>query len=99
MASRFECEIRAVPRVRVGQPVDVQFRRSQRGPKSVYVLDWQTPLEGLRGDAFRVVHDGDEVPYHGPMLKRGDPGASSYRALAPGAALEAEIDLALAYDF
>jgi hypothetical protein len=77
----------------------VHFRLSQRGPETVYVLDWRTPLEGLRGDDFQVVRDGNEVPYRGPMFKRGEPSARSYRAVAPGAPLEAEVDLALAYDF
>jgi hypothetical protein len=94
-----ECQIRAAPRIGAGRPVTVHFRLAQRAPETVYVLDWRTPLEGLRGDDFEIVRHGTHVRYRGPMLKRGNPGARSYRLLAPGAPLEAEIDLALAYDF
>jgi hypothetical protein len=93
------CQIRAAPRIKLGQPVTVQFRLEQRSAKAVYVLNWRTPLEGLRGDDFLVVRDGIEVPYEGPTFKRGDPTARNYLTMEPGKSLEAEVDLALAYDF
>ena len=93
-----ECEIRAEPRLKAGQPVMVHFRLLQRSARAVYVLSWRTPLEGLRGDDFHVTREGIEIPYRGPMVKRGNPGAKSYLTLAPGTPLEAEVDLGLAYD-
>ena len=93
-----ECQIRAEPRLKAGQPVMVHFRLLQRSPRAVYVLSWRTPLEGLRGDDFHVTREGIEIPYRGPMVKRGNPGPKSYMTLAPGTPLEAEVDLGLAYD-
>lgn len=93
-----ECAIRAEPRGKAGQPVMVHFRLLQRSARAVYVLGWRTPLEGLRGDDFHVTREGVEIPYRGPMVKRGNPSARSYLTLAPGTPLEAEVDLTLAYD-
>ncbi|WP_394828375.1 protease [Pendulispora albinea] len=95
----FECQIRVDPRIKLGQPATVHFRLSLRSPQAVYVLNWRTPLEGLRGDDFLVTRDGVEVPYRGPMMKRGNPGAESYLALTPSKPLEADVNLGLAYDF
>jgi hypothetical protein len=39
---------------------------------------------------------GTEVPYQGPMLKRGDPDASDYVTVAPGAFVEETIEAQLA---
>jgi peptidyl-Lys metalloendopeptidase len=93
-----ECQIRAEPRLKAGQPVIVHFRLVQRSAHAVYVLAWRTPLEGLRGDDFHVTREGVEIPYRGPLVKRGNPGAKSYLTLAPGTPLDAEVDLGLAYD-
>ena len=95
----FTCELTAAPSYPVGTPVKLHFRLTQRGTQTVYVLNWRTPLEGLRGDDFAVVRDGQEVPYRGPMMKRGNPGAESYLALEAGKALEADVDISRVYDF
>jgi hypothetical protein len=77
----------------------VRFTLRNRSARPVSVLTWQTPLEGLLGDVFRVRKDGGEpLPYRGPMVKRGDPDADDYVRLAPGAEATEEVDVALAYD-
>jgi peptidyl-Lys metalloendopeptidase len=95
----FECTIAAPGQAPAGGPVPVTFTLRQRSPSTVHVLTWRTPLEGLRGNDFRVEREGTEVPYKGPMVKRGNPNAKSYVALEPGKDAKAEVDLALAYDF
>jgi hypothetical protein len=77
----------------------VHFRLALRSGPPVYVLNWRTPLEGLRGDDFRVVRDGVDIPYAGPMFKRGNPAAKNYLTLDPSKPLEADVELSLAYDF
>ncbi|WP_394850737.1 protease [Pendulispora brunnea] len=94
-----ECSIRIEPKIKLGQSAKVHFRLAQRAAQTVYVLNWRTPLEGLRGDDFSVVRDGTEIPYRGPMMKRGNPSAESYLALEASKPLEADVNLALAYDF
>jgi hypothetical protein len=93
-----QCALSAPAQVAAGQPVEVLFRLSNPSARPLFVLKWQTPLEGLRGNLFTVTRDGAEVPYQGPMLKRGDPSAQDYAQLAPGASVEARVNLGLTYD-
>jgi len=86
MGTSLECAMSVSPRVRVGEPVELTFRLRNPGAQPVYVLDWHTPLEGLLSNCLKVTRGGVEIPYQGPMFKRGEPDADSYVALAPGAA-------------
>ncbi len=92
------CSLSAPGRVYPGEPLMLRFRLTNRTARTLYVLDWHTPLEGVLANMLRVRHEGQERLYQGPMLKRGEPQAEDYRALAPGASVEEEIDVALAYD-
>jgi len=92
------CSLSVPAQVRSGEPLMLRFRLTNRTPRTLYVLDWHTPLEGVLANMLRVRHEGQERLYQGPMLKRGDPQADDYRAIAPGASVEEEIDVALAYD-
>jgi peptidyl-Lys metalloendopeptidase len=95
----FECQLRMEPRVVRGKPAVLHFKLTQRSSGPLYVLKWRTPLEGLRGDDYLVSRDGTEIPYVGPMFKRGDPPAKDYLEMQPGVPLEAEVELSNAYDF
>lgn len=79
-------------------PVMVRFVLRNDGPRTLYVLRWYTPLEGVRGKIFTVTRDGVAIPYRGPMVKRGQPQAGNYAAIAPGDSVANEVDLARAYD-
>lgn len=98
-AAKLECAMSVAPTVKAGAPVELQFRLSNRGAGPVYVLTWQTPLEGRPLGAYlQVTRDGAEVSYQGPMAKRADPSASSYVTIAPGASVDGKVDVALSYD-
>lgn len=92
------CTLSVPAQVRGGEPMMLRFQLTNRTGQTLYVLDWHTPLEGLLAHMLRVRHEGQELPYRGPLVKRGDPGEDDYRALPAGASVEAEIDVALAYD-
>ena len=96
---KLECVLGVDPQVRAGEPVMVRFRLTNRSKQRLFVLNWHTPLEGLLSGYLRVTRDGAEVPYQGPKVKRGDPEADEYVALAPGASADAEVEASLAYDF
>jgi hypothetical protein len=81
-----------------GKPVELLFRLTNRTERPLYVLKWHTPLEGFRADFLIVTRDGAGVPYKGPMMKRGAPAKDDYATLAPGASVEARIDVSQAYD-
>lgn len=84
--------------VPAGQPVTVGFELENRSPVPLWVLTWNTPLEGMWNDIFRVERDGAEIRYEGPMVKRGSPSRSDYVLVAPGKSVSAEVDLARGYD-
>ncbi|WP_199729041.1 protease [Corallococcus sp. CA053C] len=94
-----ECALSAPAKARVGEPVEVLFRLTNRSAQAVYILPWQSPLEGLMGPAFDITRDGEEVSYQGPMVKRRAPSESSYVTIAPGATAENRVEVTQAYDF
>jgi hypothetical protein len=81
-----------------GQPVTVRFSLENVSTRQLWVLKWYTPLEGFWGDMLVVTRDGVEVPYRGPLAKRGDPVREDYVRIDAGQAAAAEVDLAAAYD-
>jgi hypothetical protein len=100
MGTSLECALStSAPQVRQGEPVEVVFRLRNPTAQPLYVLNWHTPLEGLLSNCLKVTRAGAEIPYQGPMFKRGDPDAESYVTLAPGASVEEKIEASLAYDF
>lgn len=94
-----ECRLSLPKTVALGQPVPLDFALSNPGRKLLWVLAWNTPLEGLRNRFLRVTGPAGEIGYRGPMFKRGEPTAEHYRRVPAGGAIHGEIDLALAYAF
>lgn len=82
-----------------GSPVTIGFTLENRSSEPLWVLKWSTPLEGIWGAIFEVTRDGKEIPYQGPLSKRGDPSREDYVRIAPGESASAELDLAQAWDF
>jgi peptidyl-Lys metalloendopeptidase len=99
MSESLNCSMGVRERLAVGEPVELLFRLSNSTSQPLYVLTWHTPLEGLLNRCLRVTRDGAELAYRGEMMKRGAPVASSYVTLAPGASVEAKVELSQAYDF
>jgi len=94
-----QCALSVAPRLKVGEPVNVTFRLTNPTAQPLYVLNWHTPLEGLLSNCLEITRAGTELPYQGPMFKRGDPDAEEYVTIAPGASVENTIEAQLAYDF
>jgi hypothetical protein len=80
-----------------GGPIVVTFRLSNAGDRDVWVLNWYTPLEGIKGRIFDVTCSGESVAYEGRLMKRGDPTAEDYIRVAAGDSAVADVDLAQAY--
>jgi hypothetical protein len=98
VAQSLECMVSVPPRLKVGEPVPLLFKLTNRSAQPVFALKWHTPLEGLLSNVVEVTRDGAPIPYEGPMVKRGAPAADDYAAIASGASVEAEIDVSLAYN-
>lgn len=82
-----------------GGPIIVKFLLKNNSEDPLYLLKWYTPLEGIAGEIFDVIRDGQKVPYIGILAKRGDPTPESYVLLNPGEEITSEVNIAEAYDF
>lgn len=80
-----------------GESVRIGFTLQNTSDENLWVLKWYTPLEGIKGKIFQVTCDGNEIPYEGRMVKRGDPTKDDYIFLAPKDSVFAEVDLSEAY--
>ncbi|HZY79761.1 MAG TPA: M35 family metallopeptidase [Cyclobacteriaceae bacterium] len=78
--------------------VDVIFEISNTGNVDVYVLKWNTPLEGLRSDCLEVIHNRKFVPYDGILVKRGLPTQENYVEVKVGQTVSVKVDVAEGYD-
>lgn len=94
----FECKLEVEPSFVIGESVNVLFKLSHSADRSLYILSWYTPLEGLAGEIFRVTREGEQIPYQGILAKRGEPTGEDYRAMDPGETLWAVVDLSTGYD-
>ncbi|WP_156040535.1 protease [Chondromyces apiculatus] len=96
---KLQCSMTVPATARAGQPLELQFKLQNTSTEPLHVLNWNTPLESRPMNGYlEITRDGAEVPYQGPMAKRGDPSASAYVTIAPGAAAEGKLDVALVYD-
>lgn len=92
------CTLQSPAKAVAGKPVSVSFELTNVTNQTLYVLTWNTPLEGrLLNDTFEVTRDGVELPYLGPMVKRAPPTADSYVAIAPKASVTKEVEISNAY--
>jgi peptidyl-Lys metalloendopeptidase len=80
-------------------PIIINFTLENLSNQNLWVLSWYTPMEGLKGKIFRVICDGTELPYEGPMVKRGQPKKDDYIQIEPGRSVSAEVDLSNGYKF
>jgi hypothetical protein len=96
-----ECQIQPRPPLNAGGPVQIRFALTNPTDETVWVLTWNTPLEKpAMGTVFTLTGPGgEEIPYQGPMAKRGMPVREQYVEIAPGGTAEAVVDLAQVYEF
>jgi hypothetical protein len=99
-AEQLLCKLSAAEEYRTDEPIMVRFTLTNQSDKNSYILEWNTPLEGIRGNIFIVRRaDGSELTYFGIMVSRTRPSADQYRRIKPGESVSAEVDLSTVYDF
>jgi peptidyl-Lys metalloendopeptidase len=76
----------------------VLWQLTNHGDESVYVLRWETPLDGLSRSIFEVSYQGRPVRYMEKIVHWGHPDADDFVKIAPGQTLSAEVNLAAAYE-
>lgn len=79
--------------------VNVTVTMTNVADHAVRVLRYQTPIDGIKEDLFRVSREGLPVEYLGRHYKWAAPQASDFLTLGSGQAVTATVDLATAYDF
>jgi hypothetical protein len=82
-----------------GRSIIITFRLDNTSNRDLRVLKWYTPLEGQQGKIFRVVCDGKELLYEGPMVKRGNPGKDDYVHIRSNNSVSSQVDLSETYTF
>ena len=91
-----ELEEKEIP---AGEPVNIIFSLKNQTDRPLYAFKWYTPLEGLRGDIFRVEkEDGSEILYRGLIVRRPRPRAADYMEVKPGETVTAVVDISHAYN-
>ncbi|WP_163995046.1 M35 family metallo-endopeptidase [Pyxidicoccus caerfyrddinensis] len=66
--------------------------------RAVRLLKWNTPVDGLKEDLFKVTANGISAEYNGRHYKWAAPQATDYLNLAPGESVSSKVDLASVYD-
>lgn len=85
-------------RLEAQAPSRLRFELANSSESALWVLKWNTPLEGWKGTVLEVTRDGKEVPYEGRLFKRGDPRREDYVEIPAGGKVDATVDLAEVYD-
>lgn len=93
-----DCTLEMDESYAAGKPVHLKFELHNPTDRTLYLLTWYTPLEGIAGEIFQVTRDGQALPYRGMLAKRGDPSRDEYVAIDPGETASAEVDLGIGYD-
>jgi hypothetical protein len=83
---------------RQGNAVTLKYTVTNHEARPVAVLKWNTPLDGLTGDPFVVLHDGAERRFSGIMALRADPTPSDWVPIPPNGSVNGTVNLASAYD-
>ena len=92
-----QCRMRVPSQVAAGQAIPLTFELVSRSYKTLYILPWNTPLEGWFGSYLRVKGTNGEVPYRGPQAKRAAPEHGDYVRIRAGKSVSATVDLAQVY--
>jgi peptidyl-Lys metalloendopeptidase len=76
--------------------VRITYRNDSQA--DLYLVRWQTALQGVEGNLFDVQLDGKPVQYTGRLYKRALPRAEDYVRIPAGGAVAADVELSSVYD-
>jgi peptidyl-Lys metalloendopeptidase len=76
--------------------VRITYRNDSQA--DLYLVRWQTALQGIEGNLFDVQLDGKPVDYTGRLYKRALPRAEDYVRIPAGGAVAADVELSSVYD-
>jgi len=93
-----ECRMEEAHPQLAGGPVAIRFQLTNRSEHPVWLLRWNTPWEGWRGTLFALSYGGQDLPYRGPLVKRGEPAAQEYIKLRPQESMITGLDFSQVHD-
>lgn len=79
------------------ETVVVRVTITNPSDRSMRILRWFTPRDGVERSLFTVRRDGVPVAYEGRMVKRAAPTSADYVELPPGESLAADVALSPLY--
>jgi peptidyl-Lys metalloendopeptidase len=84
----------------IGPSEDAVVRITYRNDSAadLYLVRWQTALQGVEENLFDVRLDGQPVAYTGRLYKRATPTASDYIRIPAGGSVSADVELTSVYD-
>lgn len=91
-ANPVRVSVQALGQDRVEVLVTNTSRKTLRIPK------WQLPSAAADSNLFRISHDGEEVRFHGRMIKRTTPTVADFAVLRPGQTHRSVVELGRLYD-
>ena len=80
------------------QDVMVNVTFTNVGQTPLQLVRWYVPDGDLDGDLFVLSRDGQDVPYVGPLVKRGSLTNQDLMTLQPGESVQRTVELAAVYD-
>lgn len=79
--------------------VIVDFEIKNNTGKDLFVLIWNTPLEGLVSDSVKIIGKRNKkIEYDGIMIKRGEPTFEDFILIRNGESKKQKVNLSEAYD-
>lgn len=75
----------------------LKYTISNTSDKSITILKWNTPIEGINANIFNILSDDIPVLYTGKLIKRGNPRPEDYVTIKPNEVISGEVNLEDAY--
>lgn len=93
------CDMEVPAVVPLGEKIELVFTLHHRGSRTLWILPWQTPIEGLVASPFTILLGEKPITFTGRMVKRASPRLGEYVEVPPHTTRSYTVDLASAYAF
>ncbi len=96
-ASQLSCTLTPVGEASTDKML-INFELTNSTDDTLHFLPWNSPWEGWKGRFIKVMVDGNQLDYQGPMFKRGAPQNSDFIELTPHKPLSKTLNLKDVYE-
>lgn len=85
--------IKLRPCKEVGDHIHVDFTIKNTSDNDLMILKWNTPLEGIKSDLFKILKGKYHVRYDGILIKRAAPTEDDYVKLKSGKSITSSVEI------